>query len=69
MTFSTWIKYQRKQLDITQDELAKKLCVSRNMIALWEKGTILPGRYARKQIEKHMNIGKDDLMKMVLNQK
>lgn len=36
------VKYRKKNM-LTQEELAEKLCVSRQTITKWEKGTILPG--------------------------
>ena len=40
--FSEYIKTKRKELNMTQEELAEKLCVSRNVVAKWESGLRYP---------------------------
>lgn len=36
--FSEFVRTKRKELSMTQEELAEKLCVSRNVVAKWESG-------------------------------
>ena len=45
------IKTIRKQLDLTQQELAVKLGVAVATVYRWEKGTSKPSKMARKQLE------------------
>ena len=42
MHFGENVSYYRKQLGLTQDELAEKMFVSRQTISRWETGTYLP---------------------------
>lgn len=38
MTFEKTLKERRSQLDLTQQEVAKKLYISRQTISNWENG-------------------------------
>ena len=40
--FSEFVRTKRKELNMTQEELAEKLCVSRNVVAKWESGLRYP---------------------------
>lgn len=40
--FSEFVRTKRKELSMTQEELAEKLCVSRNVVAKWESGLRYP---------------------------
>ena len=42
MTFGKTLKERRSQLDLTQQEVAKKLYISRQTISNWENGKSYP---------------------------
>jgi DNA-binding transcriptional regulator YiaG len=47
----TWTEYMRKvrrELEMSQEALAKELCVSYSSINRWEKKQVAPGKLARK---------------------
>ena len=48
MNFGETIKRRREQLEMTQQELAQKLFVSRQTVCRWENGTRCPGRSASR---------------------
>ena len=45
VVFSKNIIYLRKKYKLTQEELGKKLNVSRQTISKWEKGEVVPDSY------------------------
>ncbi len=42
MSFGQNVVYYRKELKITQEELAEKLCVSRQTVSRWENDSFFP---------------------------
>lgn len=62
MEFSEKLQQLRNQEDLTQDELAKKLYVSRTAISKWESGRGYPSIDSLKAISKLFNISIDDLL-------
>ena len=42
MKFSDKLKYYRNENNLTQDQLAKRLNVSRSLVARWEFGDVYP---------------------------
>ena len=42
MSFGENVVYYRKELKITQEELAEKLCVSRQTVSRWENDSFFP---------------------------
>lgn len=62
MKFSDKIKKLRKDNNLTQDELAEKLFVSRTAISKWETDCGYPSIESLKMITKLFNISFDDLM-------
>ena len=63
MLFSEKLKSLRKQNDLTQEELAEKLLVSRQAITKWESGEGTPDIDNLKQISKLFDITIDELVK------
>ncbi len=48
MTLSEFIKDVRKQLHLSQQQLAEALCVNFSTINRWENGKVLPSNLAQK---------------------
>lgn len=42
LSFSQWLLLKRRELELTQDEVAKALDVSSQTISNWEKGRSVP---------------------------
>ena len=51
MTFGEMVKYARKQLSMTQTELAKALGVSFATVNRWENGQVNPSSLAKTAFE------------------
>lgn len=56
------VKRIRTDYDLTQDELAAKIYVSRQLISNWEKNNIIPGKEMMNLICKELNISKRTLL-------
>ena len=56
------IKYLRKAKNLTQEQLAEKLDVTRQTISNWENGKFYPDIDALVKISKCFNISLDDLL-------
>ena len=52
----------RKRQNMTQEELANRLNVSRQTISKWENGTVLPDVYNLKELAKVFDISVDELL-------
>lgn len=63
MLFSEKLKMLRKDANLTQEELADKLCVSRQAITKWESGDGIPDIDNLKQISILFGITIDELVK------
>lgn len=63
MNFEEKLKMLRKESNLTQEELAEKLCVSRQAITKWENGDGLPDIDNLKEISKLFNVSIDELVK------
>ena len=61
MDFSKKLKYIRKKEDLTQEELAKRLQVSRQLITKWESGKSLPDILMIKKIADFLKVPVDKL--------
>ena len=59
----------RKRKNITQEELAKALSVSRQTISKWEKGEVVPDSYNLIEISKYFSIKAQDLIMTDLSEK
>ncbi len=59
---STNLKNLRKRYDYTQEQLAEKLNVSRQVIAKWEKGESLPDIQLCSQLAELFDVALDDLV-------
>lgn len=63
MNFEEKLKLLRKESNLTQEELAEKLCVSRQAITKWESGDGLPDIDNLKVISELFNTSIDELVK------
>ena len=62
MEFSKKLQELRKQKNLTQDELAKALFVSRTAVSKWESGRGYPSIDSLKAIAKVFNLTIDELL-------
>lgn len=62
MEFNEKLIELRKHSNLTQEELAKSLFVSRTAISKWESGRGLPNIESLKAISKHFSISLDELL-------
>ncbi|HSR05087.1 MAG TPA: helix-turn-helix transcriptional regulator [Proteiniclasticum sp.] len=62
MTFSEKLKYLRKEKEISQEELAKVIHVTRQSVSKWETGTAYPDMEKMKILSDFYKISLDDLM-------
>lgn len=62
MNFGETIKRRREQLEMTQQDLAQKLFVSRQTVCRWENGTRCPDLIMAKKIALVLGISLDDLL-------
>ncbi len=56
------ISYLRKIMNLTQDELAQKIIVSRQTISKWENGEVVPDSLNLIELSKLFNVKVDDLL-------
>lgn len=62
MTLADKLKESRKNAGLTQNELAEKLCVSRQAITKWETGKGIPDIDNLRMISKVLNVSIDFLL-------
>ncbi len=62
MEFNEKLQYLRKQNNLTQEQLAEKLYVSRTAISKWESGKGYPNIESLKCISKEFHISIDELL-------
>lgn len=62
MKISEKINYLRKMANISQEELAEKLFVSRQTVSKWEQGKAIPDTEKVVQISKLFNVSLDELL-------
>ena len=62
MTLADKLKESRKNAGLTQNELAEKLCVSRQAITKWETGKGIPDIDNLRMISKMLNVSIDFLL-------
>lgn len=62
MYFNEKLKECRKQVGLSQEELAEKLCVSRQAITKWENGRGMPNIESLQSIAKIFNVSIDYLL-------
>ena len=65
MTFGKYISHKRKEMQMTQEELATKLHVSKSAIAKWETDGGIPDRDNLKKLAKVMKVSVDELYKII----
>lgn len=63
MTFGKTLKERRSQLDLTQQEVAKKLYISRQTISNWENGKSYPDLDMLIKISDVYHVSIDSLLK------
>lgn len=63
MTFGKTLKERRSQLDLTQEEVAKKLYISRQTISNWENGKSYPDLDMLIKISDVYHVSIDSLLK------
>ena len=51
MVFADKVKFVRMKLNLSQEDLARELCVSFATINRWENGSYNPSRLAKKAFE------------------
>ena len=61
-TFSKNIKNLRKELGLTQTELANKIYINKSMISAYEKGTRMPSLDALISLSETLNVSIDFLL-------
>src|SRR5262245_40054343 len=54
--FGQWLKQRRKTLDLTQDELARRIGCSTVTIRKFESGQRRPSRQVAKLLAEHLNV-------------
>ena len=67
MEFNEKLQQLRKQKEITQEELAVAIYVSRTAISKWESGRGYPSIDSLKAIAKYFNITIDTYYKVIKN--
>ena len=65
MTFGKYISHKRKEMQMTQEELATKLHVSKSAIAKWETDGGIPDRDNLIKLAKVMKVSVDELYKII----
>ena len=60
--FQDKLKNLRKEKDITQNELAKEIFVSRSLIAKFETGTVFPSREILEKIALYFDVPISELI-------
>ncbi|MCR4922888.1 MAG: helix-turn-helix domain-containing protein [Lachnospiraceae bacterium] len=60
-----FISSRRKYMRLTQEELAKRLGVSKSAIAKWETNGGLPDRDNLKKLSEIMNVSVDELYRVI----
>ena len=67
VSFGQFIALRRKHLDLTQEELADRVGVSKSAIAKWETDGGLPDRDNLKRLSEAINVSVDDLHHVINN--
>ncbi len=65
MTFGKYISHKRKEMQMTQEELANKLHVSKSAIAKWETDGGIPDRDNLKKLAKVMKVSVDEFYRII----
>ena len=62
MAIGNVIRYRRKQLGLTQEELAERVYVTPQAVSQWENGKTLPDPFNLSAIADALGIGKAQLV-------
>ncbi|SCY77253.1 DNA-binding transcriptional regulator, XRE-family HTH domain [Lachnospiraceae bacterium XBB2008] len=65
VSLGAFIAKRRKYKDMTQEELAKRVGVSKSAIAKWETDGGIPDRDNLKRLSEVLNVSVDDLHKII----
>ena len=65
MSLGRFIADRRRQLYMTQEELAEKLHVSKSAVAKWETNGGIPDRDNLKRLSEVINISLDDIYRII----
>lgn len=66
---SKYLQFLRKSQNYTQEDLAKKLCISRQAVSKWETGITIPDLEVLLKISKLYNITINDILEPKLQLK
>lgn len=69
MSLGRFIADRRKGLNMTQEELAERIYVSKSAIAKWETNGGLPDRDNLKKLSAAINVSVDDLYRIIDQEK
>lgn len=61
MYFKEFLRKRRKAMGLTQEELAKRVLVSKSAITKWESGRGIPDRTNLRQLSKVLGVSIDKL--------
>ncbi len=64
MTIGDKIQFYRKELGLSQEELAQKLLVSRQTISLWEKGQTSPTIDNLIRLKEILGVSVDEILRL-----
>lgn len=67
MTLGKYISHKRKEMQMTQEELATNLHVSKSAIAKWETDGGIPDRDNLKKLAKVLKVSVDELYRIIDN--
>lgn len=65
MSLGRFIADRRKWLNLTQEELADRICVSKSAVAKWETNGGIPDRDNLKKLSEILNVSVDDLHRII----
>lgn len=61
--FAAFLRAKRKELNLTQDELAEKLYISRNIISRWENGVSYPDLETTQRLAEVLGVEPNEIFK------
>ncbi len=65
MTLGKFISHKRKEMQMTQEELANVLHVSKSAVAKWETDGGIPDRDNLKKLAREMRVSVDELHRII----
>lgn len=64
MHFAKFLKERRRILNLTQEELALRLNVSKSAVNKWESGKGVPDRFNMKQLSKELGVSLNEIYRI-----